>query len=296
MLESLHQALQQQFAAWLRRLRAGIARAGDALLQLPDGGAGARRCCADVDPHGVGVLLARRGASALLLARPHDAAAVFALDRRRNGSAHEQAFKILKAGISWPTNIVNMRHPEIFEDLIKRRGAAEENEGTIRHGVAASTTMAMDITPNHPVVKAYLEYKPKSTDPKVQALWQKLVHEPVYRAVNRYQPILKRHKMLDQVFRFQDLDALVDRLEASENPRRNGIKRQTLGISRRFPARNVYGHRKRRPESSGNRRRSLGFQPRGSGGSAAESSRRTGRSKSRRRGLLVVRLLPLFAV
>jgi hypothetical protein len=129
---------------------------------------------------------------------------------------NERAFKILKAGISWPTNIVNMRHPEIFEDLIKRRGAAEEHEGTIRHGVAASTTMAMDTTPNHPVVKAYLEYKPKSSDSNVQRLWEKLVHEPVYRAVHRYQPILKRHQMLDQVFRFQDLDALVDRLEASE--------------------------------------------------------------------------------
>jgi hypothetical protein len=129
---------------------------------------------------------------------------------------NERALKILKAGISWPTNIVNMRHPEIFEDLIKRRGAAEENDGTIRHGVAASTTMAMDTTPNHPVVKSYLEYKPKSTDPKIQALWTKLVYEPAYRAVHRYQPILKRHKMLDQVFRFQDLDALVDGLEASE--------------------------------------------------------------------------------
>ncbi|HTM50639.1 MAG TPA: hypothetical protein VL285_18220 [Bryobacteraceae bacterium] len=130
---------------------------------------------------------------------------------------NERALKILKAGITWPTNIVNMRHPEIFEDLIKRRGAAEERDGTIRNGVAASTTMAMDITPNHPVVKTYLEYKPKSTDPKIQALWEKLVHEPVYRAVHRYQPILSRHKMMDQVFRFQDLDALVDRLEASEN-------------------------------------------------------------------------------
>jgi hypothetical protein len=129
---------------------------------------------------------------------------------------NEQAFKSLKAGITWATNVVNMRQPEIFEDLIKRRGAEEEAAGTIRHGVAASTTMAMDIMPNHPVVKAYLEYTPKSQDPKVQALWEKLVHEPVYRAVHRYQPILKRHKMLDQVFRFQDLDALVDKLEASE--------------------------------------------------------------------------------
>src|SRR5258706_16376968 len=122
-----------------------------------------------------------------------------------------------------------MRQPEIFEDLIKKRGAAEENEGTIRHGVAASTTMAMDITPHHPVVKSYLEYVPKSADPEVQRLWTKLVHEPAYNAVNRYQPILKKHKMMDQVFRFQDLDALVDGLEpeiVSEDRPANARKRQ----------------------------------------------------------------------
>ena len=126
---------------------------------------------------------------------------------------NERAFKILKAGISWPTNIVNMRQPEIFEDLIVRRGAEEEYEGTIRHGVAASTTMALDITPNHPLVPKYLDYKVKSTDSKVKELWEKLVREPVYRAVHRYQPILRKHNMMEEVFRLQDLDALVDRLE-----------------------------------------------------------------------------------
>ncbi len=126
---------------------------------------------------------------------------------------NDRAWKILKAGISWPTNIVNMRTPEIFEDLIRRRGVQEENEGTIAHGVAASTTMAMDITPNHPVVKAYLEYTPKSSDPTVRRLWDKLVRSQVYNAVHRYQPVLKAHGMLDQVFRLQDLEVLVDRLE-----------------------------------------------------------------------------------
>jgi hypothetical protein len=124
-----------------------------------------------------------------------------------------RAYKILKAGISWPTNIVNMRTPEIFEDLIRLRGLEEENEGTIAHGVAASTTMAMDITPDHPVVKAYLEYVPKSTDPTVLRLWEKLVRRQAYNAVHRYQPVLKAHGMLDQVFRLQDLEALVDRLD-----------------------------------------------------------------------------------
>ncbi|MEI6667473.1 MAG: hypothetical protein WCP29_04890 [Acidobacteriota bacterium] len=126
---------------------------------------------------------------------------------------NDRAFNILKAGISWPTNIVNMRTPAIFEDLIRRRGEKEESLGTIAHGVAASTTMACDITPNHPLVREYLEYEPASTDPKVRALWTKLVRNQAYKALHRYQPVLKAHNMMDQVFRFQDLDALVDRLD-----------------------------------------------------------------------------------
>jgi len=42
------------------------------------------------------------------------------------------------------------------------------------------------------------------------------VHDPVHNAVHRYQPVLKKHKMLDQVFRFQDLEALVSKLEAQD--------------------------------------------------------------------------------
>ena len=64
------------------------------------------------------------------------------------------------------------------------------------------------------VYRSYVETAWKNGDPEVRRLWNKLVHEPVYNAVNRYQPILKKHKMMDQVFRLQDLDALVDKLEA----------------------------------------------------------------------------------
>jgi hypothetical protein len=132
---------------------------------------------------------------------------------------NQRALDILKAGITWPTNIVNMRTPAIFEDLIARRGAEEEAAGTIAHGVAASTTMAVDITPGHPLVKKYLEYQPASSDSDVRARWKKMVHDPAHKALHRYQPVLKKHNMLDQVFRFQDLDALVDRLDPPASAR-----------------------------------------------------------------------------
>jgi hypothetical protein len=125
----------------------------------------------------------------------------------------DREHNILKAGISWPTNIVNMRNPAIFEDLIRRRGEDEEKAGTIAHGVAASTTMACDITPNHPLVREYIEYVPSTTDSRVKELWTKMVRDPAYKALHRYQPVLRAHNMMDQVFRFQDLDALVDQLD-----------------------------------------------------------------------------------
>ena len=40
-----------------------------------------------------------------------------------------------------------------------------------------------------------------------------MVHDPAYKALHRFQPVLSAHQMMDQVFRFQDLDALVDRLD-----------------------------------------------------------------------------------
>ncbi len=125
----------------------------------------------------------------------------------------DRELDILKAGISWPTNIVNMRHPAVFEDLIKRRGEDEEKAGTIAHGVAASTTMALDITPNHPLVHEYLAYVPESKDDKVCERWKKMVHDQVDKAIHRYHPVLKAHNMMEEVFRFQDLDALVNRLD-----------------------------------------------------------------------------------
>ncbi len=153
---------------------------------------------------------------------------------------NERAHNILKAGIAWPTNIVNMQTPEIYEDLIRRRGADEEKAGTIAHGVAASTTMACDIVPNHPVVREYLKYVPKSSDPKVRELWTKLVHEPAWKAMHRYQPLFKAHGMLDQVFRFQDLDALADKLEAStaEEDAREVAHPAGRGSRKQHPAKN----------------------------------------------------------
>ena len=42
--------------------------------------------------------------------------------------------------------------------------------------------------------------------------WEQLVRTQVEAAVDRYHPVLKAERMLDQVFRYQNLDALLARL------------------------------------------------------------------------------------
>jgi hypothetical protein len=121
---------------------------------------------------------------------------------------------ILISGLSWPTNLVNMRSPKIFERFIRRYGVSQKNQQPIALGVASSTTMALDVMPQSSVVRAYLEYTPLSTDPDVQHLWEQLVRIPVSKALSCYQPTLKRRGIMDQVFRMQDLDALVDAINA----------------------------------------------------------------------------------
>ena len=123
-----------------------------------------------------------------------------------------RVLEILRSGIAWPTNIVNMRTPEIFERFILRYGTQPQHEGPIIQGVAASITMAVDIAPGSSVVERYLEHVPTSRDPRIHDLWERLVRRPVRDAVYSYQPTLHRHHMMDQVFRYQDLATVINNM------------------------------------------------------------------------------------
>lgn len=119
----------------------------------------------------------------------------------------------LHAGIAWPASIVNMRTPAILERFILRHAVDPASEAAIVHGVTASATMAVDIASGASVIGRYLEHTPDPRQPGLAALWERLVHNPVEAAINRHHPILRQHGALEEVFRFQDLEALTTALE-----------------------------------------------------------------------------------
>lgn len=134
-----------------------------------------------------------------------------ALDSEISGLRDEQS---AAAGLAWALTLVNMRQPQIAEGVLKTYiGASRFQEG-FANGVASCIVMGQDMRPDQPFVTDFIRYRPKSGDQQLLELWDRCIFRPATDALNIYYPVLKQHNALDQVFRFQPLGQLVERLQA----------------------------------------------------------------------------------
>ena len=116
----------------------------------------------------------------------------------------------MRAGLAWATTLVNMRQPAIMEDLVARHGRLLEQNDAFANGVASSVIMAWDITPGDSYIRRFAEHEPA---PYLADVWDRLVRRPCRLALECYHDILRRAHAVGEVFRYQDLDYLVARLE-----------------------------------------------------------------------------------
>jgi hypothetical protein len=119
------------------------------------------------------------------------------------------------AGTTWAMTLVNMRQPEIVEGVLKNYLSGSRFQQGFVNGVSCCIVMRQDTTPDEPFVSTFYRYRPDASDPQVHELWDRCVYKPASDALNSYYPVLKQHNKLDQVFRFQDLAALVSNLQAA---------------------------------------------------------------------------------
>ena len=124
---------------------------------------------------------------------------------------YEQAKLNMIAGLTWATTLVDIRQPRIMENILKYYGDLVSKTPAFINGVMSTLIMGSDITPNDYYISQFLEYKP--SDPQVTEIWNRLVGNPARDAVQRIRPVLKKHKRLGEVFRYQDLPELAERLE-----------------------------------------------------------------------------------
>jgi len=124
---------------------------------------------------------------------------------------HELALLNMTAGLAWATTIVNVRQPELMENFLRMRGDQMARTPAFTNGVMSTLIMGIDITPGDTYILQFLEYQPRSSDPRLINLWNTLVAQPAREAVHKIHPVLQKHELLGEVFQYhpslQDLAA-----------------------------------------------------------------------------------------
>jgi len=116
------------------------------------------------------------------------------------------------AGLAWVVCLVNLQQPKIMEVLLRLHGDQLSGSYAFSNGVASSIMVRYDTTPDAPFITPFCQYQPDPYDSGVAKLWKSQVEGPCQDALQHYYPVLKEHHCLDQVFRYQIIEELVDRL------------------------------------------------------------------------------------
>ncbi len=117
------------------------------------------------------------------------------------------------AGLSWAVTLVNMRQPAIMENVVQSHRENSDLVAGFINGVVSSIIMRVDTTPGAEFVSAFYEHRIDPRDRRLAAIWEQRIAYPVTTALQKYYPVLQRQQLLGQIFRYQDLDALVSSLQ-----------------------------------------------------------------------------------
>lgn len=126
---------------------------------------------------------------------------IFQMARRE--APDEEARLSAFAGAAWGYALVNQRNPRIMAELLIRpHGEDLARDGGFANGIAGSMMMRYDTTPDAPFIQSFLQYRPEPADPRLQALWDRLVRVPAETALREVYPVLRQQGRLGEIFRY----------------------------------------------------------------------------------------------
>lgn len=123
------------------------------------------------------------------------------------------------AGLVWALVLVNIRHPQVLEMLLKRHRNELTKSDAFSNGVSSSILIWRDSTADDSYLSALCQHQPESSDMTLVELWNQQVLQACRDALHRFYPVLKEHDCLGEVFRYQSLPALVARLQKERTRR-----------------------------------------------------------------------------
>jgi hypothetical protein len=132
----------------------------------------------------------------------------------RAEAPHELALLNATAGAAWAFSLVNIKQPELVVHLIETDGRRLSANGAFTNGLISALLMANDTLPGDPYTTALWAYRPQCDCCALIETWNRLVARPCRIATETWFPVLRESHRLGEVFRYQDLGRLTEKVEA----------------------------------------------------------------------------------
>ena len=137
-----------------------------------------------------------------------------AVEMGRQEAPHEIARHNLMSGTAWALTLVNMRHPEVMATFLEEHAdELWESRAAFRNGVQSALIMRFDTSSDDPYIEPFRDFQPPESKSRLREQWAELIRSPIEDGLGRLYPALKEHLRLEEIFRFQALDTLVDSLK-----------------------------------------------------------------------------------
>lgn len=132
--------------------------------------------------------------------------------RVADAAPHEIGRMNIIAGLAWATTLVNMRQPDILLDVLRGQSAFLEWSTAFGNGLKSSLVMRQDTTPGADVLRRFCDVDRRAPARDAGPDFSGAIGGACRDALFRIYPALSQAGRLDEVFRYQDLDALAARL------------------------------------------------------------------------------------
>jgi len=102
-----------------------------------------------------------------------------------------------------------MQHPTIMGAFLEQHSDELLGLDASANGVVSSIIMRCDTTPAGPFIREFTDRQPSGPGSHLSELWDVHIKTPGINAIDKYYTGLRDHGRLGEVFRYQNLSALV---------------------------------------------------------------------------------------
>jgi hypothetical protein len=126
-----------------------------------------------------------------------------AIEIAESEAPHETAFLNILAGLGWPLTLVNIKHPQIMEQVLRYHGKYLSKNDAFSSGVSSAVLFLRDYLRENSLIMEFYNYKPEDSEPGLHKTWDKLIKIPCEKALEHFYPYLKREHRWSELFKYR---------------------------------------------------------------------------------------------